>query len=61
MNVNVYMRTVMYTIGPAFVEGDSPLINGPLCNMCKIFEEWFCSAEDLRESVSRNRPPFIYT
>jgi hypothetical protein len=61
MNVNVYLHTAMYTVGPMFIPCDSPLIITPLCKICAVFEEWLLSVEVLRESIRRKRPPFICT
>jgi hypothetical protein len=51
----------MYTIGPVVVDESSPLIRGPLQDMCKLFEEHLHSAGVLRECLAMKRPPFIYT
>jgi hypothetical protein len=54
------MRTAIYSIGPFFIEGISPLIQGPLWNMCRIFENhsltWIFYVKRCQK-----RPPFMDT
>jgi hypothetical protein len=50
----------MYTVEPMFIPADNPFINGPVSNICIVFEEWLLNMDVLRVSIARKISPFIY-
>jgi hypothetical protein len=60
MSVNLSMCATTHTRGPLVIDGDSPLLQGPLCNMVLRCSEYMRTSFRLMEDLEKKRPPFIY-
>jgi hypothetical protein len=55
MGVNLYIRTTSDTLGPLVIDGDSPLLQGPLCNMVLRCSEYMRTSVRLMEDIEKKR------